>query len=54
MSASFCGCVNQWEQVLGLQVLEDTKHLSLPTGRVVPDSTWIDYLDTNKDADSAW
>ena len=21
---------------------------------LVPDSTWIDYLDTNKDADSAW
>ena len=31
MSASFCDCVNQWEQVLGLQVLKDTKHLSVPT-----------------------
>ena len=29
MSASFCDCVNQWEQVLGLQVLKDTKHLSV-------------------------
>ena len=33
MSASFCDCVNQWEQVLGLQVLKDTKHLSLWTRR---------------------
>ena len=31
MSASFCDCVNQWEQVLGLQVLKDAKHLSVPT-----------------------
>ena len=33
MSASFCDCVNQWEQVLGLQVLKDTKHLSVRTRR---------------------
>ena len=31
MSASFCDCVNQWEQVVGLQVLKDTKYLSLRT-----------------------
>ena len=29
MSASFCDCVNQWEQVVGLQVLRDTKYLSV-------------------------
>ena len=34
MSASFCDCVNQWEQVLGLQVLKDTNHLSVRTRRV--------------------
>ena len=33
MSASFCDCVNQWEPLLGLQVLKDTKHLSLWTRR---------------------
>ena len=31
MSASFCNCVNQWEQAVGLQVLKDTKYLSLRT-----------------------
>ena len=31
MSASFCDCVNQWEQEVGLQVLKDTKYLSLRT-----------------------
>ena len=31
MSASFCDCVNQWEQAVGLQVLRDTKYLSLRT-----------------------
>ena len=31
MSASFCDCVNQWEQAVGLQVLKDTKYLSLRT-----------------------
>ena len=35
MSASFCDCVNQWKQVLGLQVLKDTKHLSVRTRRVM-------------------
>ena len=33
MSASFCDCVNQWEQVLGLQVLKETKHLWVRTRR---------------------
>ena len=31
MSASFCDCVNQWEQAVGLQVLKDTKYLSVQT-----------------------
>ena len=31
MSSSFCDCVNQWEKVVGLQVLKDTKYLSLRT-----------------------
>ena len=31
MSSSFCDCVNQWEQAVGLQVLKDTKYLSLRT-----------------------
>ena len=31
MSASFCDCVNQWEQAVWLQVLRDTKYLSLRT-----------------------
>ena len=31
MSSSFCDCVNQWEKAVGLQVLKDTKYLSLRT-----------------------
>ena len=31
MSASFCDCVNQLEPAVGLQVLTDTKYLSLRT-----------------------
>ena len=37
MSSSFCDCVNQWEQAVGLQVLEDTKYLSVRTRGVA----WI-------------
>ena len=41
MSSSFCDCVNQWEQAVGLQVLEDTKYLSVRTrgGKGYPPST---------------
>ena len=35
MSASFCDCVNQWEQVVGLQVLRDTKYLSVQIRGVI-------------------
>ena len=43
MSASFCDCVNQWEQAVGLQVLKDTKYLSL---RTRGDQRWGDENNT--------
>ena len=53
MSASFCDCVNQWEQAVGLQVLKDTKYLSLRTRGAHHPRLWWRRQDNDSNVQSS-